>query len=118
MTGWPWHTTVFAQWDGAATLLDGDASYVNRGLLVLTLRWGRVYARGISRYASSGPWPRRPGGSWLRRSRGRTNCELAEAQPEALFSCIAPNVGSLFQVSLWRTSSMPNRKMAAPPKTR
>jgi ketosteroid isomerase-like protein len=44
MKGWPWHTTVFAQWDGAATLLNGNASYVNRGLHVFTLRWGRVYA--------------------------------------------------------------------------
>jgi ketosteroid isomerase-like protein len=42
--GWPWQTTVYAQWDGTATLLDGDASYVNRGLHVFTLRWGRVYA--------------------------------------------------------------------------
>ena len=42
--GWPWHTTVFVQWDGSATLLNGDASYVNRGLHVFTLRWGRVYA--------------------------------------------------------------------------
>ena len=40
--GWPWHTTVFAQWDGIATLLNGDA-YVNRGLHVFTLRWGKVY---------------------------------------------------------------------------
>jgi hypothetical protein len=24
--GWPWHTTVFAQWDGTATLLNGDTS--------------------------------------------------------------------------------------------
>lgn len=44
VNGWPGHTTVFAQWDGTATLLDGDASYVNRGLHVFTLRWGRVYA--------------------------------------------------------------------------
>jgi ketosteroid isomerase-like protein len=42
--GWPWHTTVFAQWDGTATLLNGDASYINRGLHVFTLRWARVYA--------------------------------------------------------------------------
>jgi ketosteroid isomerase-like protein len=35
--GWPWHTTVFAQWDGTATLL-------NRGFHVFTLRWGRVCA--------------------------------------------------------------------------
>jgi len=42
--GWPWHSTVFAQWDGAATLLNGDASHFNHGLHVITLRWGRVYA--------------------------------------------------------------------------
>jgi ketosteroid isomerase-like protein len=42
--GWPWHTTVFAQWHGTATLMNGDASYVNRGLHVFTLRWGRVHA--------------------------------------------------------------------------
>lgn len=41
--GWPWDTTVFAQWDGTATLLNGDA-YINRGLHVFTLRWGRVHA--------------------------------------------------------------------------
>jgi ketosteroid isomerase-like protein len=34
---------VFAQWDGTATLRNGDA-YVNRGLHVFTLRWGRVHA--------------------------------------------------------------------------
>lgn len=43
VTGWPWHTTVFAEWDGTATLLNG-ASYVNRGLHVFTLRWGRMHA--------------------------------------------------------------------------
>lgn len=42
--GWPWHTTVFAQWDGTATLLGRDTAYVNRGLHVFTLRWGRVHA--------------------------------------------------------------------------
>ncbi len=42
VVGWPWHTTVFARWDGTATLLNGDA-YVNRGLHVFTLRWGKVY---------------------------------------------------------------------------
>ena len=63
--GWPWHTTVFAQWDGTATLLNGDASYVNRGLHVFTLRWGRVYAleefqdsqaaaRGLAAQAAAG----------------------------------------------------------------
>ncbi len=63
--GWPGHTTVFAQWDGTATLLNGDASYLNRGLHVFTLRWGKVYAidefqdsqevaRGLAAQAASG----------------------------------------------------------------
>ena len=43
VTGWPQHTTVFVQWDGAATLLNGDA-YNNRGLHAFTLKWGKVYA--------------------------------------------------------------------------
>jgi ketosteroid isomerase-like protein len=41
--GWPWNTTVFAQWDSTATLLNG-APYANRGLHIFTLRWGKVYA--------------------------------------------------------------------------
>jgi len=41
--GWPWHTTAFVQWDGAATLQDGGP-YFNRGLHVITLRWGKVHA--------------------------------------------------------------------------
>ena len=63
--GRPWHTTVFAQWDGTATLLNGDASYFNRGLNVITLRWGRIYAvdvfedsqeaaRGLAAQAAAG----------------------------------------------------------------
>jgi|694.fasta_scaffold07107_17 ketosteroid isomerase-like protein len=45
--GWPWHTTVFVQWDGTATLLNGDNSYYNRGLHVITLRWGKVHALDV-----------------------------------------------------------------------
>lgn len=41
--GWPWDTTVFVQWDGKATLHNG-APYINRGLHVFTLRWGKVFA--------------------------------------------------------------------------
>jgi ketosteroid isomerase-like protein len=63
--GWPWHTTVFVQWDGTATLLNGDASYFNRGLHVITLRWGRIaaldvfedsqeVARGLAAQAATG----------------------------------------------------------------
>jgi ketosteroid isomerase-like protein len=62
--GWPWHTTVFAQWDGTATLLNGD-TYVNRGLHVFTLRWGMLHAleefydsqataRGLAAQAAAG----------------------------------------------------------------
>lgn len=43
VTGFPWHTNVFVQWDGAATLLNGDA-YQNHGLIVFTLKWGKLYA--------------------------------------------------------------------------
>lgn len=63
--GWPWNTTAFVQWDGTATLLNGDSSYFNRGLHVITLRWGKVYAldvfedsqevaRGLAAQAESG----------------------------------------------------------------
>jgi len=63
--GWPWHTNVFVEWDATAKLLNGDGAYVNRGLHVFTLRWGRVYAleefqdsqeaaRGLSIQASTG----------------------------------------------------------------
>jgi ketosteroid isomerase-like protein len=63
--GWPWHTTVFVQWDGTATLLNGDASYFNRGLHVITMRWGKIYAldefqdsqevaRGLAAQAAAG----------------------------------------------------------------
>jgi ketosteroid isomerase-like protein len=63
--GWPWHTTVFVQWDARTTLLDGDDSYFNRGLHVITLRWGKVHAidvfedtqevaRGLAVQASAG----------------------------------------------------------------
>jgi ketosteroid isomerase-like protein len=43
VVGWPWNTNVFVEWDGTATLLNGD-SYNNRGLHVFTLKWGKVYA--------------------------------------------------------------------------
>jgi ketosteroid isomerase-like protein len=63
--GWPWHTTVFAQWDATATLLNGDDSYFNRGIHVITMRWGQVcaldvfedsqeVARGLAAQAASG----------------------------------------------------------------
>jgi ketosteroid isomerase-like protein len=55
---------VFVRWDGTATLLDGGP-YVNRGLHVITLRWGKVHAidvfedsqevaRGLAAQATAG----------------------------------------------------------------
>lgn len=41
--GWPWNTRVFARWDSKATLI-GGAPYINRGLHMFTLPWGRVHA--------------------------------------------------------------------------
>ena len=40
--GWPWDTTVFAKWRANAKLLDGQSSYINRGVHVFKLRWGKV----------------------------------------------------------------------------
>ena len=45
--GGPWHTKVFVQWDATATLLNGDSSYFNRGLHVITMRWGKVYSLDV-----------------------------------------------------------------------
>jgi ketosteroid isomerase-like protein len=63
--GPPWHTMVFVQWDGTATLLNGDDSYFNRGLHVITLKWGKIQeldvfedsqevARGLAAQAEAG----------------------------------------------------------------
>lgn len=43
VNGWPSNTTVFVEWDGKATLLNGEA-YINRGMHVFNLRWGKVYS--------------------------------------------------------------------------
>ena len=39
--GWPWHTMVFVQWDGTATLLNGGG-YSQHAIHVITLRWGKI----------------------------------------------------------------------------
>jgi ketosteroid isomerase-like protein len=44
VTGWPWNTTVFAKWSANGKLLDGRGSYVNNGIHVFTLRWGKVHS--------------------------------------------------------------------------
>jgi len=40
--GWPWNTTVFAKWRANAKLLDGQSSYINKGVHVFKLQWGKV----------------------------------------------------------------------------
>ena len=44
--GWPWDTTVFVQWDGTASLLDGGG-YSQHAIHVITLRWGKIYALDV-----------------------------------------------------------------------
>ena len=44
--GPPWHTLVFVQWDGAATLLDGGP-YRQHAIHVITLRWGKIHALDV-----------------------------------------------------------------------
>ena len=46
MKGWPWRTTVFVQWDGTATLLDGGP-YSQHAVHVITLRWGKIHALDV-----------------------------------------------------------------------
>jgi ketosteroid isomerase-like protein len=46
VTGWPWHTMVFVQWDGTATLLDGGP-YSQHAIHVITLRWGKIHALDV-----------------------------------------------------------------------
>lgn len=44
--GWPWHTMVFVQWDGTATLLNGGG-YSQHAVHVITLRWGKIHALDV-----------------------------------------------------------------------
>jgi ketosteroid isomerase-like protein len=44
--GWPWHTTVFVQWDGRATLLNGGP-YTQHAIHVITLRWGKIHSLDV-----------------------------------------------------------------------
>ena len=44
--GWPWNTTVFVQWDGTATLLDGGP-YRQHAVHLITLRWGKIHALDV-----------------------------------------------------------------------
>jgi ketosteroid isomerase-like protein len=44
--GPPWDTTVFVQWDGSATLLNGGG-YSQHAIHVITLRWGKIHALDV-----------------------------------------------------------------------
>ena len=44
--GPPWNTTVFVQWDGSATLLNGGP-YAQHAIHVITLRWGKIHALDV-----------------------------------------------------------------------
>ena len=44
--GWPWHTMVFVQWDGTATLEDGGG-YSQHAIHVITLKWGKIAALDV-----------------------------------------------------------------------
>ena len=45
--GMPWNTTVIVQWVATTTLENGDP-YVNPGVHIITLRWGKVYSLNVS----------------------------------------------------------------------
>jgi ketosteroid isomerase-like protein len=67
--GWPWHTMVFVQWDGTATLLDGD-DYAQHALHVITLRWGKIAALDVFEgFAGRRPCTAHPGRRRTRRGR-------------------------------------------------
>ena len=83
VTGWPWHTTVFAQWDAPQRCSTATFRTSTWSPRVHPAVGQSLCTRGISRFTGSGSWACRPSGSWLRRSRGRTDCELAVAQPGA-----------------------------------
>jgi hypothetical protein len=43
----PWQTTVIAQWVATATLANGDP-YVNPGVHIISIRWGKAYALDVT----------------------------------------------------------------------
>ena len=42
VSGGPWDTTAVVEWRDAALLADGSTDYVNDGVHVVRLRWGKV----------------------------------------------------------------------------
>jgi ketosteroid isomerase-like protein len=45
--GWPWRTTIIVQWVATATLANGEP-YVNPGVHIIAIRWGKVYSLDVS----------------------------------------------------------------------
>jgi ketosteroid isomerase-like protein len=45
--GPPWQTTVIVQWVATAMLANGDP-YVNPGVHIIAMRWGKVYSLDVS----------------------------------------------------------------------
>jgi ketosteroid isomerase-like protein len=46
VSGWPWRTTVIIRWVATATLVNGDP-YVNPGVHIIAMRWGKVYSLDV-----------------------------------------------------------------------
>jgi ketosteroid isomerase-like protein len=42
VSGTPWDTTAIIEWRDTATLANGDNSYVNDGIHIIRMRWGKV----------------------------------------------------------------------------
>lgn len=64
-SGTPWDTTAVIEWRDRAVMADGDTSYVNDGVHIIRLRWGKIvslhpyldtqkYAAALGRLAKSG----------------------------------------------------------------
>lgn len=47
VSGMPWNTTVIVQWVATMTLENGDP-YVNPGVHIINLRWGKAYTFDVS----------------------------------------------------------------------
>ena len=41
-SGTPWDTTAVIEWRDRAVMADGDTSYVNDGVHIIRLRWGKI----------------------------------------------------------------------------
>jgi ketosteroid isomerase-like protein len=64
-SGTPWDTTAVIEWRDTAIMADGDTSYVNDGVHVIRLKWGKIvslhpyldtqkYAAALNRLAGTG----------------------------------------------------------------